>query len=198
VNNKIVCCLSLGIMFSLTASQRIERQVIAAQVDMNNGNTRDYEVKDVRKFETADIIEKDNLFYSYPEQIRSIDRVIGSTKINTVTSNSLVIEGSNINQYVVQFTGDSYANLKKELEKVNEVPKRNEVDYRTFQISLIDKEMTRGVSFDLTEEQFQRIMGPKTSKPKIILTTLGVAGLAIFLAYYFNLYSKCVALLGRG
>jgi hypothetical protein len=57
VNNKIVCCLSLGIMFSLTASQRIERQVIAAQVDMNNGNTRDYEVKDVRKFETADIIE---------------------------------------------------------------------------------------------------------------------------------------------
>lgn len=109
---------------------------------------------------------------------------------------SVEIIGKNLknnNEYVIKFADDSFINLKKELEK----PNRGSISGGFFPVFEI-KLMAAGNPLVLVieESQFQENIMGKWSFTQV-MTGFGIAGLAV-LIYYFDLYSKGMALLGRG
>lgn len=204
MNNKIFFSFTLSVFSFVIASEKD----MTVQIKINNADVERYEVRDVRRIDSKDLssgifkmYSKDllssnvkNIYYEYPQEIeaKDIERIHNLKLI--ITSDAIVIEGRNENQYknqyAIQFTGDSLANLKKELEKANKASKY-EFEIREFQIRLTNQDVTKGVYFSLTEEQFQ-LISPK-SYVSTIVTVCGVAGL-MGLFYNSDLYSKSVAL----
>ncbi len=181
-------------VFSLSiASETMVKQRMVAQIQVNNAAAEDYEVRDVRKLGRYAVAGSG--VYEYPTRIKEKD--IESIEKNLkliVIQNAIEITGSGENLYDIQFVGASLANLKKALEKANEL-RETRLGDQDFMISLVNQDVTKGVSFSLTEEQFEFIT--QDFHMAKIVTMFGVAGL-IALMYYFNLHSKCMALLGRG
>jgi hypothetical protein len=159
-------------------------------------NVECYNVMDVRKIDTSDVPRLGvYAYYEYPEQVTK--KGMATVQLTT-SSDKMTIKLSEgySNQFsVIEFTGDSFMNLKKELKEINEIPQPRS-DVRNFHISLMDAQHeTKGISFVLKEKDFQQIMSHKSYVSPIVVV-LGAVGFAIFLVYC--LHSKGAALLGRG
>ncbi|HEX4068819.1 MAG TPA: hypothetical protein VHX42_01850 [Candidatus Babeliales bacterium] len=206
MNNKYVYFLVLCIFSPLIASEKrilAEKQRMIVQMQVNDQAVEGYEIRDVRKIDSEDLLRKTNgllLFYQYPKAINgeNIETCNKDVKV-FVTSDSILIKGNDTNQYNMQLTGDSLTNFIKELKKINKkTPKKTMYDDRSFQVSLTKSDMTKGVSFDLTEEDYELIIQKlhQKSYASKIVTIFGFAGLAA-LIYYFDLHSKCMVFLQR-
>lgn len=193
MNNKIFFSFMLSVFSLSIASETMVKQRMVAQIQVNNAAAEDYEVRDVRKLGIYAVAGSG--VYEYPTRIKEKDiEFIEKNLKLTVIQNAIEITGSGENLYDIQFVGASLANLKKALEKANEL-RETRLGDQDFMISLVNQDVTKGVSFSLTEEQFEFIT--QDFHMAKIVTMFGVAGL-IALMYYFNLHSKCMALLGRG
>jgi hypothetical protein len=192
MKNKIFFSFLLSVFFSVMASEK----PMTALVKINKDVER-YNVMDVRKIDTSDSSGLGiYAYYEYPKQVTKEDMAIVQL---ATSSDKMMIKllGDYSNQFsVIEFTGDSFVNLKKELKEINEIP-QHRFDIRTFYISLMDAQHeTKGVSFYFDKKDFQQIMSHKSYVSQIV-AVFGFAGL-VALIYYFDLHSKGMELLGRG
>jgi|SRR5579862_6083913 hypothetical protein len=124
-------------------------------------------------------------------------RVNAQSIILAKDKNSVEITGqySEDCKYVINFAGDSFVNLKKELEKDDKHYRFFGGFFPVFEISLIH--LGNPTVLIMSESQFQEQIMGKWSLISKIMASFGIAGLAA-LIYYFDLHSKGMALLGRG
>lgn len=194
MQNKFIHCIVLFFTFPLVSSEAeilAAKQRMIVKTQVNNQYIQNYEIRAIRSLnikKSALIKEEDT--YPFLEVIdKSNIRDIGNVKLS-VQPNEILIQGNAHCFYDMVFTDDSLANFKKELKNIRE---RSLAD-KDFMVFLVNKDVTEGISFSLTEQQYelitQQFYGSK------IAVVFGIAGL-VALFYYFG-YSKGMALLGRG
>jgi hypothetical protein len=176
MNNKIFFSLMVFVFSPLIASEVMifAKQPMTALIKINNESVERYNVQDVRKVDFCDL--QVNSFYKYPEGVEKEN--IGGTLKLAVTPYSMEIQGSDKNQYVISFDGDSFVNLRKKLVKINKSEKNIGSSDRMFHVSLMDDQHAKkGVCFYFKEKQVEQIISmKKSSDMRSILAVFGVVG----------------------
>lgn len=196
MNNKMFFLIILSIVSPVMAS---ERKTIAAWVCIDDADGEDYSVTDIKKV----VFDKNKTFeqnYCYSDKMRDCQIIKnGISSFITYKGTPSFHVGKKIgrNEYGVRFEGLNYKHLREGLSDVYTHPKFKceGSDERVFCISLINRKNTKLISLQFTEQEVKRILAKESSFNKIV-AVFGIAGLAA-LIYYFDLYSKCMALLGR-
>jgi hypothetical protein len=193
MNYKVFFSLMLCVFFPLIASDKTtsaQQQRISdmqAIICVNDEDSKIGLVTDIKK-------KSKRLALSDALESKSTCQIWAQGITLSKNKNSIEIIGmdNSDTEYRINFADDSFGNLKKELEKANV---SNGGFYPVFQIHL----MYSGNPFTLVieESQFQEQIMGRWSLDSKIMTGFTVVGL-LALICYFDLYSKGMALLGRG
>src|SRR5579872_1603877 len=116
VNNKIVCCLSLGIMFSLTASKPGEKESISAIVCKNKGLERTYHIQSTSDFS----VNQQNTTINQEKATSSSFATVWAEEVYISTSEngnkSIEIKGSSSENSGLNYELSFVPGLSKELQ----------------------------------------------------------------------------------
>ena len=189
MNNKIV----LSWMLSISSLAMASEQAISATVYFG-GEGKNYIVSDVQRNCIVGS-QPNNSYYTFPGTLKKEEITeISILRVDT-DSEGIIATGYNAGFYGIKFKGSGYNNLKKDLEGIRE--RSCQYSGSSILISLWNETEKKAIGLEFTTAQLG-LSKRENNRVKSIIIGLGSVGVMFFLAYYFDLYSKGRALLGRG
>jgi hypothetical protein len=187
MNNKIFFSFMLCV-FSLVRASELPISPMYSYVRVNNENSGPCIVTWVERKSLEVPTLFDDLESKDTHRVRAQSIILAKDKKSVE-----IIGCESNNQYVINFAGTSFVNLKKELEKAANAFKGGFFPVFEIRLTGSNKPLVLVIGESQAQEQ---IMG-KWSLESKIMAIFGV-GFVAALIYYFDLHSKGMALLGRG
>jgi hypothetical protein len=175
-------------VFSLVrASEAINQQIIPVTVFFGaTTEGKNYIVSDIRRNCILNT-EPNNSYYAFPSTLKKEE--ITEIKIFNVDAHekSIAARGYNQGAYIMEFKGSGYNNLKKDLEGIK--ARSSQYSGSFILVSLWNEAEKKGIGLEFTTTQLG-LNKQENNRTRSIIVFVGIAALALYLTYYFDLYPK--------